>query len=213
VTGPRLGLGPGRRGVTIAVAGLLALAGCGVPRDDTPRAVPAGQVDPRLLAEPSVTGTPTPTGSSAYMVAFVTPDDTLQLRSRAVSPGTPAEQAQQLLVELARGPDDAEHAHGLSTALPSDATLTLTTLDQGVAVVAIDTGTKDAEPRRLPLSVAQVVLTLTSHPDVHSVSITSDGQPVEAPLTDGFVVNRPLTAADYRSLLAGRAKPSPTRSR
>jgi spore germination protein GerM len=119
---------------------------------------------------------------------------------------------QQLLIELARGPDDAEHAHGLSTALPSDATLTLAALDQGEAVVAINGGTKDADPRRLPLSVAQVVLTLTSHPDVRAVRITSDGQPVEAPLADGIVVNRPLTAADYRSFLAGRGTPSPTRS-
>jgi spore germination protein GerM len=198
--------------IVLALSGLVALGGCGIPRDEAPRAVPAGQVDPRLLAEPSPTGTPSPTGSSAYMVAFVTPDDTLQLRSRPVSPGSPSEQVQQLLVALARGPDDAEHAHGLSTALPSDATLTLAALDQGEAVVAINGGTKDADPRRLPLSVAQVVLTLTSHPDVRAVRITSDGQPVEAPLADGIVVNRPLTAADYRSFLAGRGTPSPTRS-
>ena len=60
--------------------------------------------------------------------------------------------------------------------------------------------------------MAQVVLTLTSHPDVHSVSFTSDGQPVEAPLADGIIAHRPLTAADYASFLAPRAKPSPTPS-
>ena len=112
----------------------------------------------------------------------------------------------QLLAALAMGPDNAERAHGLSTALPSDVTLMLAALRQGEAVVAINGGAKDADPRRLPLSVAQVVLTLTSHPDVHAVRITSDGQPVEAPLPSGEVVDRALTAADYTSFLAGPAR-------
>ena len=201
-----------RRAVALPVAltGLVVLAGCGVPRDDAPRVVPAGQVDPRLLAQSSPTGTPSPTGSSAYDVAFVTPDDTLLLRRRPVSPGPALQQVAQLLDALATGPDDAEHDRGLSTALPSDARLRLTALANGNAVVAIEGGTKDADPRRLPLSVAQVVLTLTSHPDVDTVSITRDGRLVEAPVPGTGIVHRALTAADYQSLLARAATPSST---
>ena len=195
-----------------ALAGLVVVAGCGVPRDDRPRAVPAGQVDPRLLGTPSPTGTPAATGNSAFDVAFVTPENTLALTRRPVSPGPAVQQVAELLAALTAGPDNAEHAHGLSTALPSDVTLTLTALRQGEAVVAINGGAKDADPRRLPLSVAQVVLTLTSHPDVRAVRITSDGQPVEAPLPGGEVVDRALTAADYRSLLTRAARPSPASS-
>jgi Sporulation and spore germination len=204
-----------RRAVTalaVALTGLLVLAGCGVPRDSAPRAVPAGQVDPRLLAESSSTPAPSPTGGSTYRVAFVTPDNTLQLIPRRISPAPARQQVQQLLDTLATGPDSAEHAHGLSTALPSDAALALMDLQNGQAVVAINGGTKDPDARRLPLSVAQVVLTLTSHPAVHAVSIFSDGQPVEAPLADGLIAHRPLTAADYASLLTPRRTPSPTRS-
>ena len=204
----------GRTAVALVVAltGVVVAAGCGVPREDHPRAVPAGQVDPRLLLTPSPTGTPAATGSAAYEVAFVTPQNTLALTRRPVSQAPAVQQVSQLLAALAAGPDNAERAHGLSTALPSDVTLMLAALRQGEAVVAINGGAKDADPRRLPLSVAQVVLTLTSHPDVHAVRITSDGQPVEAPLPGGEVVDRALTAADYRSFLAGPARPSPNSS-
>ena len=198
--------------LTGALVGLVVLAGCGVPRDQAPRAVPAGQVDPRLLAEPSPTGTPKPTGSSAYEVAFVIGDESLKLIRRSVSPAPADQQVTQLLLALAAGPDDADHAQGLSTALPSDVTLRLEGLVDGEAVVEINGGTKDVDPRRLPLSVAQVVLTVTSHPDVHAVRIVSDGRPVEPPLPDGNIVHRALTARDYASLVAPNATPSPSRS-
>jgi hypothetical protein len=200
-----------RRGLiafAVTLTGLLALAGCGVPSDSVPRAVPAEQVDPRLLAAPSPTPTPTPTGASVYRVAFVTPDNTLQLIPRPIPPASALEQVQQLLAQLAAGPNDVEHARGLSTALPSDVTLTLSSLQQGEAIVAINGAT---DPRQPPLSVAQVVLTLTSHPDVRAVSLTSDGRPVEAPLADGFIAHRPLTARDYQSFLADARTPTATR--
>jgi hypothetical protein len=205
-----------RRGIgvlVVALTGLVVLAGCGIPRDDAPRVVPTGEIDPRLLAQPSPTQTPSPTGASAYQVAFVIGGNRLALTPRAVSPTPALQQVQQLLDTLAAGPDDAEHARGLSTALPPDARLTITALNQGEAVVAMDGVTKDADPHRLPLSVAQVVLTVTSHPDVHAVRITSDGQPVEPPLPGGYIVHGALRASDYASFLAPRATPSPTRSR
>ena len=195
----------------IALTGLVVLAGCGVPRDDAPRVVPAGQVDPRLLPQPSPTATPSPTGSSVFKVAFVVAGDRLKLTPRPVSPGSASEQVQQLLVDLASGPDDAEHAKGFSTTLRS-ATLTLMTLNDGEAVVTMNGASKDPDPRRLPLPVAQVVLTLTSHPAVHAVRIISDGEPVEAPILGGGIAHRPLTASDYASLLAPGATASPTRS-
>lgn len=198
--------------VAVALTALLVVAGCGVPRDGAPRAVPRTQVDPRLLATPSPSGTPSATGSSGYEVAFVTPENRLRLTRRPVSPGTAQQQVTQLLAALAMGPDNTERGHGLSTALPSDASLTLTALENGQAVVAINGGSKDADPRRLPLSVAQVVLTLTSHPDVRTVLIMSDGQPVEAPLPGGVVVDRAVTGKDYQSLLAPAATPVPINS-
>ena len=202
-----------RTGLAGAMFGLVVLAGCGVPGDEAPRALSAGQVDPRLLAEPSPTSTPKPTGRSAYEVPFVIGDDSLKLTRSPVAPGPAPQQVTQLLAALAAGPDDAEHAQGLSTALPSDATLKLAGLDHGEAAVEINSGAKDSDPRRLPLSVAQVVLTVTSHPDVHAVRIFSNGQPVEAPLPNGDIVHRALTARDYASLVAFRATtPSPTRS-
>jgi spore germination protein GerM len=132
-----------------------------------------------------------------------------------VTSTTAEREAQQLLTALTAGPDEAEHGRGLSTALPSDVGLRVTALRDGVAVVAIEGGEPDADPRRLPLSVAQVVLTLTSMPGVDAVRLTRDGEFVQAPLATGELVSRALTAADYRSLLArgkGTASPSATSS-
>jgi len=189
----------------LAVLGAL-LAGCGVPRDDVPRAVPSGEVDPRLLgatASPSASSPPS-TIDAVYRVAFVAADDRLALVPRAVS-GTPVPRAaQDLLGALATGPDDAEHERGLSTALPSDVTLRVTALRGRVIEVAIEGGNADADARRLPLSVAQVVLTLTSLPQVDAVRLTRGGDPVQAPLPNGELASRALTAADYRPLLTGR---------
>ena len=52
------------------------------------------------------------------------------------------------------------------------------------------------------LAIAQVVMTLTSLPGVDSVQFVRDDETVEVPLPDGTLVRRPLTAADYSSLLA-----------
>ncbi len=216
----------GHRAAGAALAAALALlvplgtAACGVPQDGAPRPLPAAQVDPRLrgsaTSTPATTGTPTPTPSgsataeiaSTFEVAFVRADDALTLVLRPVQDGPSDRQAQELLAALEAGPDDAEHDRGLSTALPSGTVLRLEGLEAGIAVVALD-GPADADPRRLPLSIAQVVLTLTSHRGIHAVQITSGGQPAEAPLPDGELVRRPLTASDYRSLLAA-AGPTPT---
>jgi spore germination protein GerM len=207
-----------------ALAAALALlvsagtAGCGVPRDGAPRPLPAEQVDPRLrgsaTATPATAGTPTPTPSgsataestSTFEVAFVRSDDALTLVPRPVQDGPSDRQAQELLAALEAGPRDAEHDRGLSTALPSGTVLRLDGLEAGTAVVALDSPA-DADPRRLPLSIAQVVLTLTSHRGIHAVQIVSGGQPAEAPLPDGELVRRPLTASDYMTLLAS---PAPT---
>ena len=207
-----------RRPARLAAVGLVALlaAGCGVPRDAAPRPVSPGAVDPSLLGE-SASPSPAPStlAASTHRVAFVAAGDRLALVPRAVPAAPVPQEAQDLLAALMAGPDDGEHDNGLSTALPSDVVLRVTALRGDVAEVSIEGGEPDADPRRLPLSVAQVVLTLTSLPEVGTVRLTRDGAPLPAPLPNGELVSRALTAADYRSLLAGRAgtaTPSPASS-
>jgi spore germination protein GerM len=205
-------LSTGARAAGACIVVVATLAGCGIPKDEAPRPVPPEAVDPRLLGRAEPSATPTPSGSGALQVAFVTGDDTVVLVRRPVSSSPVPRQAQELLTALTGGPDAAELSDGLSTAVPADVALRVASVDAGVAVVVLEDASPDAGQRRLPLAVAQVVLTLTSHPAIAAVRFTSGGEPVEAPLPGGEAVKRPLTAADYRSLLATGSRPQPTLS-
>jgi hypothetical protein len=78
----------------------------------------------------------------------------------------------------------------------------VTALEDRVATVELSGESPDAVPERLPLAVAQVVLTATSLPSVEAVLLTRDGVPVEAPLPGGELSDRPLREGDYAGLLA-----------
>ena len=67
--------------------------------------------------------------------------------------------------------------------------------------------TPSEQPRtadRLPLAVAPIVLTVTSVDGVDAVMLLREGAPVDVPLPGGEQVSRPVTAAQYQSLLAPR---------
>jgi spore germination protein GerM len=148
---------------------------------------------------------------NAYEVALVTTDEHVVLVPRRVAGRSLRLELADLLTDLVAGPDQAEHARGFSTALSAGVRLRLTTVETAVAVVDIGGRDPDADPRRLPLSVAQIVLTVTSHPAVDAVGLTRDGVPIEAPLPGGQLVDRALTAEDYVVLLAGKGH-DPSRS-
>ena len=194
------------RGVAGIVVVVVSLAGCGIPRDDGPRAVPRGQVDPGLLtpATPAPSGGATTT-SSAFEVAFVSGGEDasaehLVLRRRPLTARGVQAQLGQLLAELVAGPRNDEQAEGLSTALPGGTVLTITGFARGVVDVDIAGDAPDGDPERLPLSVGQIVMTLTSHPAVTAVRLTRNGTVVEAPLPGGQLTAGPLTSAEYSEL-------------
>ena len=67
----------------------------------------------------------------------------------------------------------------------------------GEVVVELDevTGTDQV------LAIGQIVMTLTSLPDVTSVRFVRDGETVAVPLPDGSLVRRALDPDDYSPLL------------
>nr|WP_269457336.1 GerMN domain-containing protein [Pedococcus dokdonensis] len=113
----------------------------------------------------------------------------------------PAAAVTEVLAQLAAGPAEPDRSAGLSTALGPDATVRLVGLEGQVARVDIVAGDQQPAPSRVPLAVAQIVLTVTSVPGVAMVLVTSDGSPVELPLPGGALTGAPVTAQDYASLL------------
>ena len=58
------------------------------------------------------------------------------------------------------------------------------------------------------LEVAQIVLTATSVPGVDAVLLELAGEPIEAPLPDGELADRPLTAQDYATATVPSVPPT-----
>ena len=117
-----------------------------------------------------------------------------------------------LLTRLAQGPSDLERESGLSTALGPDVSLTVNRIEGGRADIDITIGPPGPSARRLPLAVGQIVLSLTSISGIDSVWLMSDGTPIEAPLPDGALTARPLTAQDFTALVAGQPPPATPRA-
>ena len=56
-----------------------------------------------------------------------------------------------------------------------------------------------------PLTVAQVVLTITSVPGIDTVRLTRDYAPIDVPRANGSLTSELLTSDDYASLRPGGA--------
>ena len=190
----------GRRVRALAVLALLAvLPGCGVPTGGEPSTIAATDV-PYGLADSSPSPTPaTPPEAKvdAPRVYWVTATDTLVPRSREVSGSTRRARLADLLEQLAAEPTADERDEQLSTALPPEVRLRVTRLDGGTATIGVDALAEAPAGLSGRRAVAQIVLTATSVPGVDAVLLELAGEPIEAPLPDGALTDRPLTAQDY----------------
>lgn len=186
------------RFVAAVLLGLGVLAGCGAPTSSPATTVgplPYDLADP----SPSVSSTATTTRTPGPQIYFVR-DGVLVAASAAPDGSGPRDTAVRALSRLALGPTETERAQRLSTALGSDVALSLVDLRDGRATVAVGAGKQPPGAGQLPLAVGQLVLTLTSLPGVDEVLLSADGRPIDAPLPDGALTDRPLTARDYREL-------------
>jgi spore germination protein GerM len=188
----------------------LAGAGCGVPVQDDPTPVAAGQLPYGLgSTAPTTTPEPTtePTGESPH-VYFVSPQETLVARPRGVSGDTVARRLGALLASLQAGPSADDVLLQLGSALSPGITLQVTGVVDGTATVDI-AGTGDLPTGRgSRLASGQIVLTATSVLGVDSVLLTRNGDKVEALLPNGELTDAPLTAGDYAILLVAPAPAS-----
>jgi hypothetical protein len=170
---------------------VLAAAGCGVPLDDEPRSLgPSGRVDR--------SGSPAaPVAGSTVLRLYLVRDGRLvRVPRRVPAPLTPAQQLDTLLA----GPTAEESEDGLSSALTTT-TVTAVELVGRRATVILGDRTGPAVRSDEVLGFGQIVCTLTSLPDVGTVSFVADGAPLWVPRSDGSLAGTPLTIADYSSLL------------
>ena len=114
--------------------------------------------------------------------------------------GDTTAQVTQVLSQLTAGPDPDEQSRGLSSAIPPGLSVMLEGVDGSKAIVDIEGTDPGPATEEARLATAQVVLTLTSLPQVDSVLLKRNGQP-HAVLPDGELTEQPLTREDVVSLL------------
>lgn len=197
----------GRSGLLALLAVLLlALAGCGVPNDDSPRALDPTAVPFQVTTR---SATPAAPGNSDVGIYLVRNDRLERVLRPLEPPITPERVLEQLLDPLTEEEIDA----GLSSAIPGSVELDDFTIESGVAVVTL-IGLQDRQVRSdQPTAFAQIVTTLDELPGVDGVRFRRDGADLEVPRGDSSFADGPLTRADYTELLMPvMPEPSPSPS-
>lgn len=186
---------------------LSTLVACGVPTQSEPRTVDPTLVPNQLLSgsNPTPDQVATPPAGRRTRAYFVE-ENLLVSVHRTADGQTPRDRVRGALDLLTSGPSQAEQAAGLSTSIPAELRLSVTAINGRQATIDLVGELGNSPADELTLAVAQIVLTATAVDGIDTVRLTQKGNQIEAPLVDGSLTTEPLSAADYRSILA----PQPT---
>lgn len=188
----------GTRGVLVGLAALapLVATACSVPDQQAPVTISGAN----LPAPPStVAGSPAGPGVR-ISVFFVGSNNALV----AVPRSDPSGDLGVAIGDLLAGPTRHEVAAGVSSALPGGTRILNSAVTSGgTAELNFGSALTSLTGHEELLAFAQIVATATSAPGVNWVQISVEGQPVNAPLPGGTLAQRPVTRADYASVLTG----------
>jgi spore germination protein GerM len=184
-----------RRTIMLLVLGIGAMSGCSIQPESTPSDLPEDRAD--VFGDPA-TGDVAAGANRIYLLAPTDVDAPQRLRSvqRDVSTG-PTEVLQSLFA----GPNSAERAGQLDTAIPADVELLSARTVGEVLTVDVNDVFNELTPDGLRLAVAQIVSTATDIDGVQSVQLRVEGEPGVWPLGNGELAQRPLTKYDYPGLV------------
>ena len=187
------------------------MSACGVPTGGGTRTIDAQSVPYGLLKDrqPSsgATGSSAGPGQTRRQIALVTDEAGVRLVRRDIAQGSTAITAGLLLHQLQAGPTDAERQRGLESAVSAGTDLRVVGWRRGVLYVDVS-GEPNPAPDRLPLAIAQIVLTAGSVPGVRAVLFEHDGTPVQVPLLDGSLTSAALNSQEYQRLVDPGLAPS-----
>jgi Sporulation and spore germination len=180
--------------------------GCGIPGQDTPTVIDATAVPFDLLDPGHGTPTPVPTAASTAHPGVATAS-VFFLQNKALVPvrrtarlGPTPQRLATVIAALTSGPSAVEQAGGYATAIPPGLEVSFVSLVDGQVTVDLAGESGVVTPAESPLTVGQIVLTLTAFPGIDEVRLTRDHVSIEVPLADGSLTSAPLGADDYRLL-------------
>lgn len=187
-----------KRVTATALMLILTLTACGVPADDEPRNIPAGQVPFDLLA-PSTTqaATTVPVATlpaSVYLVRNNRLTEVTRTVAAPVSLGG-------VFAALIQGTTDSEAAAGTRSVVSPQTRVLGTEVMGGTATVNLSAdaflglGVRDQI-----LALAQLTYTATALSGVDRVQIRINSEDTAVPMADGTLTRDPLTRGDYDRL-------------
>ena len=181
---------------SLVLAALLA-AGCGIPEDRHPTALPGGVITPGLGSTRTTATTPnnSPEPALAATVFFVRAEHVAPVVRR-----TTRADLQTALELLLSGPTEGEIGADLRTAISPQTQLHSVTVNGTTAVIDVTSAFVEVAGQEQILALAQVVLTATTVTGITEVRFALEGQPVDVPRADGTLSSGSLTAADYAAL-------------
>jgi len=187
-----------RHALVAALALVLGAAACGVPLDAEPRLTPADDVPYDLLASTTTTLVAAVDQGDETSICLAINSSVLSVgRDRSGQP--PLNTLLQLVVA---GPTEGEATLGLRSAIPTADMVTTVVSEGGTAQVQLGATFAELPGDQQLLALAQITCTLTTQPEIDRISFTLAGKEIEVPIADGSLVSRPVTRADYRTLLA-----------
>jgi len=195
------------RRAALSLLSLLPLAalaaGCALPTQGSPSAIPASRVPYGLLDQhpPATTTTqPRPTSYVSAKVYFLNADanNALTPADRLVS--APAE-LPAIITALISGPSSGESLAGLTTAIPSDvAVLSAAATASNVVTVNFNAAFGQITGTGLEQAVAQVVTTVANNTSLGTgVVFEIDGTQTSVPIANGSLVAGPVYLLDVTS--------------
>lgn len=149
------------------------------------------------------------TGIACFVPQRVNDTDEPELNCGRVA--VPQLSAGALVAALAAGPDDRQHALGLTSFVPQNTrVLGVETASDGVLVVNLSGAINDVSSPNNTLAYRQIVETLThprNHLDIDAIRVKVDGKWTKIPTDDG-----PLTTARPSNFHSSSSSPpsSPT---
>jgi hypothetical protein len=178
--------------VVAVLTGALAVAGCGIPQDEQPRALGPGEAPFRGFDE-EPEASPSPEGDVEVELWYVQGDRLVPV-TRPVGGGGP----RSVLAALFDGVTEPERAGGLSSALTGVTFRSVDVTDR-IAVVTLEGLNEQVQVT----AFGQIVVTLDGRPDVDGVRFRAAGTDIQVPRGDGSLTDAPVNRQSYAELLGG----------
>jgi Sporulation and spore germination len=181
---------------------LAAAAGCGLPVDQSPLAIPSNEVPPALLQsqqQENLGSVPNADSVPTTIYLLCGSSELTGVKRLIRRPAS----VQEVLDALEAGPSGPKE-RGCESAIPADANLVAEGVNNGVATIELDKSFGDLLTTQAINGYAQIVWSVMSLPYVHNgVMFFYDGAVLAPVLPNGSILKTGyvVTTSDYKTLV------------